>query len=359
MTTINRKEFLEALAPLKPAIPVRNSIEALTHIWFDGDYAYAHDGGLGVRVKFASDLELGVPGNLFLNMLAQTSGDSLEVSQAEGALTFKAGRSNVKMVTLPLDRRVWPYPDKPTGKATASLKASDGLLKGLERVFMVRPSNPKRMEHYAVCIFPFDKEMDLCVTDSRTLAVAPVTEAVTGKVNAIALPRSFAERVVAHCEDSPVIQMFEDHFRVEANDTITLYSNVFDTSDILDLPAFADKFCDEKKAPPFALPEGLRPALERAELLAGTEEPAITLQSNGKKLKLKGKFKFGELDEEFELTKILPKCTVVANIKLILAAKGADKMMLMKEGITLRGDEGFIYTLAAITSSTEETAETD
>lgn len=350
---VNRKEFLEALAPLKPAIQAQASIPALAHIWFDGEYAYAHDGGLGVRVKLDTPLRLGVSGTVFLGLLAQASADTLSLESSDNVLAFKAGRSNVKLATLPLEQKVWPYADEVrsssgTGKPVASLKATDAFLAGLKKVFLIRPSPKKRMEHYAVCIFPVGKtEMDLFVTDSRTLAVAAVPEPITGKVKAIALPRTFAEQLVAQCVEAPTVKMFSDHFRVEANAKVSLYSNVFDTTDILDLPGSAERFCDEEKATPFAIPDDLRPALERVALMAGSEEPLVLLHSSGKHLKLTGKFKFGELDEEFELVRPIPKCSVKASTKLILAPKGVDRMMLFKEGITLLGAEGFMYTLAA------------
>lgn len=356
---VNRKELLEALAPLKPALPSRTSIEALTHIWFDGEYVYAHDGGLGVRVKLQVPFRFGVSGSVFLGLLAQASADTLSLEPSDNVLAFKAGRSNVKLATLPLESRVWPYPDGTDARPVASLKATDAFLAALKQVFVVRPTNPKRMEHYAVCIFPAGKEMDLCVTDSRTLAVVPVAEAITGKVKALAIPRGFAEQLVSQCTDSPVVRMHGDYFHCAANEKVTLYSNVFDTTDILDLPKTADKFCDEKVAPPFALPEELRATLERVALMAGSEEPLVLLHTSGKKLKLTGKFKFGTLDEEFELAKALPKCTVKASTKLLLAPKDAEQMMLFKEGITLRGADGFIYALAAYGAEAAESEPTE
>src|SRR6185437_569843 len=118
----------------------------------DGDYVYATNGGLGIKAKFSSPLNCGVPGNLLLGLLNQASADTLEFEQSGSALTFKVGRSKMKLATLPIDRRVWRYPDKPTTKPLATIKVSEAFLKGLKRVFVLKPSAPKRMEHHAVCI---------------------------------------------------------------------------------------------------------------------------------------------------------------------------------------------------------------
>ena len=342
----NRKELLEALAPLKPALAGRSVVTELTHIWFDGKYAYAHDGGVGARVKVETPFKLGVPGSLLLGLLDQAGPEALELQEEEASLTFKAGRSNIKLATLPLENRVWPYPDKPTGKVLASLKVSKPFVTALKRVFVIRPANPKRMEHHAVCVFAVEKEMDLYTTDSMTLAVMPVKEPLEGKADSIAIPRSFAEQVVAQCQYDVELQMYADHFIVAASPTVTLYSNIFDTAEMLDLPAFADKYADDKAAPPFELPKEFSAALERVVLMAGAEDAVVTLQTSGKALALTGAFKLGELDEEFETIKSLPKCSVDVVAKTLLSVRDMDTMMISKNAVTLRGKDKFMYVLA-------------
>jgi len=343
----NRKELLEALEPLKPALAGRSVVTELTHIWFDGNYAYAHDNGCGARVKIETPFKLGVPGGLLLGLLGQNGPNDLTLDDEEASLTFKAGRSNVKLATLPFERRVWPYPEKSEGKTLATIKVSKLFLSALKRVFVVRPSNPKRMEHHAVCIFPVDKEMDLYTTDSKTLAVMPVAEPMTGKADCMAIPRSLAEQMVAQCKEGVQLRLFSDHFVVDASDKLTLYSNVFDTADILDLPSFADKYADEKAAPPFKIPEDFNATLDRVVLLAGAEDAVVTLQTDGKTLALTGAFKLGELDEEFEISKSVPKCGIDVVASTLLGVKDVDTMMVSKNAVTVRGRDKFMFVLSS------------
>jgi DNA polymerase III sliding clamp (beta) subunit (PCNA family) len=358
---IERKALLAALEPLKPAIAGRTVIKELTHVWFDGKFAYAHDGGMGIRVALETPFKLGVPGSLLLALLGQAGADNLMLEAADDALAFKSGRSNVKLVTLPIEQRVWPYPAKPEGKPVASLKVSEALVAGLRRVFVVRPSNPKRMEHHAVCVFPFDKDLDLYTTDSKQLAVMPVEAVLVGKVKNLAIPRPFAEQLASQCKgEGSELRMYEDHFVVQATEQVTLFSNVLDSSEMLDLPEFADKYCDEKAAPPIPIPEGLRPALERAVLMAGSEDPIVRIRTSGKVLQLSAEFaNTGELEEEFELTKALPKCSVNMVAKLLLAAKDVDRMMIMPSAINLRGKNGFMYIMAGHGSEAREEKKSD
>lgn len=343
---IERKELLAALEPLKPALATRSSVAELSHVWFDGEYAYAHDAGMGIRVRFESPLKFGVPGALLLGLVNQASADSLTLEETDDALAFKSGRSNVKLATLPVERKIWPYPAKPNSKPVASLKVSEDFLKALKRVFVVHPASPKRMEHHSVCLFAMQKEMDVYTTDSASLAFMPVEEPITGKVSSLAVPRPFAEQISAQCVAGATLEYYSDHYALEASDKISLYSNVFDTSGMEDLPSYADKHSDAAVSPPFEIPKELNATLERAVLMAGPEKSVVKLRTDGKKLFLKGKFKFGELDEEFALTASLPKVSIDVLANILLALKDVNRMMIAPEALTLRGEDGFMYIVA-------------
>jgi hypothetical protein len=349
---VSRKELLTALEPLKPAFAGRSVVTALTHIWFDGHYAYAHDGGVGARTKLETPFKLGVPGGLLLGLLGQSGPDDLTLTETDAALTFKAGRSNVKLATLPIDQRVWPYDKEGKEKAwpgpvKASLKVTKGFMTALKRVFVIRPANPKRMEHHAVCVFGIgDAEMDLFTTDSATLAVMSLVEPLGGKADSIAIPRSFAEQLATNCQYDKELKMYADHFVVEASPELTLYSNVYDTADILDLPGYAEKYADDKAAPSFPLPEEFSAALERVVLMAGLEDAVVSLHTEGKSLSLTGSFKLGELDDEFEVSKALPKCTVPVVAKTLLSVRDVNTISVGKHAVTLRGKDKFTYILA-------------
>ncbi len=131
--------------------------------------------------------------------------------------------------------------------------------------------------------------MDLFVTDSASLLVAPVFRAVDWFDEEYCdNPAKWRNRLQTNAKPDVELKMFADYFMVQASDKVTLYSNVFDTSEMLDLPTYADRFTDDKVAPPFKVPEGFTAALERAALLAGAEPPTVTLKSSGKALKLSG-----------------------------------------------------------------------
>jgi hypothetical protein len=345
---VSRKEFLKSLEPLKPAISGRSSITELSHIWFDGAYAYAYDGGMGVRVKLETPFKLGVSGALLLGLLGQAGGDEVNLEEGDDALVFRSGRSKAKLVAMPLDRRVWNYKDNV--EQVAAITMSKLFLEGLKRVMVVKPSSPKRMEHHGIALFPLENSLDLYTTDSATMAFMPVDETVKGEITSTVIPRGFAEQILAQVQPGAELFLLPACFVIEANPKVTLYSNVFDTSGILDFQGMVSKHADQKANKPFELPEGFTDALERAVLLAGPADPVVFIQTKGAALHMKGRFKFGQLDEDFELSSKQPNQQVALLADQLLRIKNVDQMSLSSEAGVLFGKDDFIFVSAVYTS---------
>lgn len=341
---LERKKLLEVLAPLKPALATPTVIAGQLQIWFDKEYAYAHDGGFGVRSVLETPFDFGVPGKLLLGLLESFAADEVLLEPKDTVLAFKVGKSTTKLTTLDKSARPRFYEEDP-GKPTNTIKVSRELVAGLRRVFMLRPANPKRLEHHGVCLFPVESEMDLFTTDSKSIAVAPVAQKYKGKK--LVIPRVFAEQLVAQCEENAELDIFRDHFRVNATDKVTLYSNLFDTEGMQDLPSQVDRAYDTKAAPLFGIPKGFDVALERAVLMAGSnEEPLVKLKTNGKKLVVSGEFRSGDFSEEFDVDKSLPDRTVEVLAKPLMTAAAVTQLMVGPNAVALRGNDDFLYFLA-------------
>jgi DNA polymerase III sliding clamp (beta) subunit (PCNA family) len=348
--SLSRKDTLAALELVKPAVSSTNdSIQERAHIWFGGGYVYGTNGGLGIKAKFESPFECGVPGGLLMGLLNQASGDTLEFKQeGNSALKFKAGRSSIKLATLPFGQMPWRFPEKPATKAICSIKVSADFIKGLKRVLALKASQPKRMEHHAVCIFKVDEEMDLyTIIGKESMSVIPVSEAMTGPAEKIALPRELANQIATQCKVGQTLNMYSDHFRVQASDKLELFSNVFDTSEMLDLPTFLDTYTNEKKFPSVDIPKDLIAGLERAVVLAGSDETKVTMKSEAKKLRLSGKFRFGEISEEFDLAKAPTATTVQVDARILLSIKDVKKFSMHPKAMSFFGADDFIYTVAS------------
>jgi hypothetical protein len=154
---------------------------------------------------------------------------------------------------------------------------------------------------------------------------------------------------VDQCEPGQTLKMYNDHFVIDvgSKSSTTLYSNVFDVTEMLDLPSYFDKFVTDK-TPVFKYPEGFGVALERAMLLAGNEESFIQFKASAKTLALSGKFALGQLDEEFALSKSMPKSQIRIDAKVLSSVKGVSEMSVTDSVAILFGDKenDFTYVIA-------------
>lgn len=342
---VSRKSFLEALEPLKSAISSRSSVVETTQIWFDGQQAYAYDGGLGISTKLEMPFKFGVTGKLLLELLSSATSENLVLETADDNLVVNWGKSRVKLVTLPFERCPWPYA-RGGGKPDTVFTASEAFLAAMRQAFLIRPTNPRRMEHYAVCVYPMNQELEVCITDSKSIALAIVEESLEGKQQPLAIPRVFAEQLVSQCKDSPSVLLYFDHFEVQANERVALFSNVFDTSSMLNIPKTAAELI-EGMPPSFAVPKEFWQALNTAVIVAGNEEPVVTLQVEDRTLHLKGTFGRGQLNEEFILAEKASKASIKVVAKSLLLAEKAQYMTLSEKVIILVDDAGLCFILAA------------
>ena len=235
-------------------------------------------------------------------------------------------------------RRPQFYPSD--GKPKASMSFSKELAAGLRRVLVLKPAKVKRLEHSGVCIFAAGKELELYTTDSRSLALMPVAQ--KSPLDRLLLPRIFVEQLLTQCGENTPIEIHDNYFCARA-EQVTVYSSVQDTTAMLDLPKHADRLSDAKF---FLIPEGFVEELQRAVLLAGPDEPIVSLQITGKKLMLRGELKLGVLAGEFDLGKSLPECSVLVNVEPLLVVPSVDEMMISSGAVALRGKDDFMFFVA-------------
>jgi hypothetical protein len=347
---IERKLLLATLEPLKAALSQGNQ-PSYRRFWFDGKHVSAHDGGVGVRIALATPFKLGVEGALMLSLLNQLTGNEVQLDDKEDHLVIRTGKTGgTKLATMDIKGRLWPYPEhlgdaEDTGRAVASMKVTEAFVSALRQVMVVRPSKPRRTEHYSVCIYPVKEGADLYTTDSHVLAVMGISEFIDGDAKVIALPRAIAELVASRGGRGTTLYQYPDHFFTQATERMEFYCNVLDTTNLMDLPMLVYRHYDSQDVPEMDIPEEFNAALERACLLA-EKEPVVKLQLEGKTLTVSAVGKRGEMDETFKMSKEVPKASMNFVASEFLKAGAVTRMQLTPTSLNLIGKNGFVYILA-------------
>jgi hypothetical protein len=343
---VERENFIAALARLKPALASGGVIQELSHVWFDEKFAYAYDGGFGIKLKLPSELKCGVPGTALLSLLGTSALDEVELEPSGAALQVKLGKSTSKLAALDGERMVWPFPAK-VAKARPT-ELDETFIEGLRKTLFVKASSPTRLEHHGVMVCRVKADLHLFATDSATMVRVIVKDAGTGaSFDKALLPRDFAEQIVAQSPEGVKLFVLDDCMIAEGAG-VTFYSNVLDISAAEDLGAIVDGQLEEHPKA-VALPAGLESTLARAEILSGSEEAAVELAAESAGLKVSGSYKLGTFSESLPLEGKLPSAKL--RIRAEQLRKGlthAEEFSLTKGSLVLRGTPEFVYVISPL-----------
>lgn len=346
---IERDKFLVQLERLKDAIPPKNEIPAFTHIWFDGKYARACNGGLGIQVPLETDFKLGVPGRTLLGLMQGTAVNEITTKESSAGLTLQIGRSRVNLATLPIEGLAWNFPDTLSHK-TPFLEMTEEFLDGLRRVLFVKVAHKARVEHWGVTLFPEGDNVSLVTTNSRTMAQVTVAAKLPKQAVRAVLPRPFVEQIVAQCAPHAKLYVLSDCL-IALDDNVRLFSTLLDNEAVTDMPALIKRYVGDGQTR-FTIPVGVGETIQRAALLSSQEkdkeEVTILLGASEEGLSLEGDFTLGTVSETFELDGSAEEREIRLNLpEFQNCLKEAEEISLLKGACALFGANGFTCLIAA------------
>jgi DNA polymerase III sliding clamp (beta) subunit (PCNA family) len=345
---IDREVFAGSLARVKPALSSGGVVKELTYLWFDKKHVLAYDGGFGIQLKLATELECGVPGRVLTDLLSTSPLKEATLEPNGEALNVKFGRSTSKVAVLDASSKVWPFPGKlPRNAEPTAL--DENFMEALRKTLFVKASPATRVEHHGVLVQKQKKDLVLYSTDSATMAQAVVKGAGAGVgFEKTLLPRAFAEQLVAQTPEGVDLYVLDDCL-IAAGEGVTFYSNVLDLSAAHDL---AGVVASTQKAQPEGvdLPAGLQEALDRAIILAAKDPdgPIISLGVDRGKLTILGDYNLGKLDEQLELEGTHPNGRLKIKATLLARALAYGEQFSLNENALVLSSPGFTYIVASL-----------
>ena len=344
---IERKSLVAALERVKPALQASGKIESFKHVWIDGQRLYAYNGGLGIRVKWKTDLEpCGINGAVLLGLLQSSGAEEVTLDQENNAqLALKMGRATTKLSRLDADGNPWPFPFRITG-TPLSLELTEELIEGLKHAQIVKSANPQRVEHYGITIFPGKDKVALYSSTGEIIAEVFVKGKISKELERTVLPFGFVSQLLAFDVGSKII--FTSDFIIAESNGIQVCSNLLDSSDVYDLPEVVNTTVtgEEKRV---ALPEGFGETMKRAEILAGAEgnSSCIYLSHNKRELEVKGDLKYGVLQDKFPVS-VTGSAKLKVSLDHILGLYGeAEEVAVTEKVLLLYGQGESLYVVAA------------
>lgn len=347
---VDREEFVAALVRVKPALSSGGRVAALSHIWFDEKAVYAFDGGFGIRLALKTELNCGVPGSALMGLLGTSALKEAELEVGENALRVKFGKSTSKLATLEPDASAWRFPVT-LPKKKEPVKLDELFMEALRKTLFVKASSPERVEHYGVIVQKRKRDLFLGSADKIAIASAVVKGAAADvEFERVIFPRTFAEQLVAQSPEGVDLYVLggDSNCLVAVGDGITFYSNMMDLADADNLDELVSR---QRKTHPEAvpLPAGFEAALNRAEILAGREEPVVELETVKGALNVSGDYGLGQLDEKLDLEETLPAAKFRAKAGVLRRALPySESFSITKNTLLMSGADGFTYVVGSL-----------
>lgn len=305
--TVERKELKAALDEVKPAIASSGSTPELKHVWWDGTYLYGYNGALGIKVPWKWDLPPGgVLASVLLGVLDSSSTEQVSLASSAGSLTVRVGKATAKLQALESTANPWPF-KAATKSAQFSVELTQELADGLKRARIIKASNPVRVEHYGIVLFPTKEFMCLYSTDSKTMVEVQVDGKFDKELNKLVLPHAYVQQILGLKISSQIYFMADAIVAVEEGG-VQVCSNMLDVSEVWDLPKLAGDLAKDTEDSVIALPEGWQESLNRAGALAGSEESLLKLvvSPKNKEITLTGRLAYGTLEERLSIIGKVP-----------------------------------------------------
>jgi DNA polymerase III sliding clamp (beta) subunit (PCNA family) len=260
-----RKDLLERLDLITPALASHDLIPILTHFCFTGTEIVAFSDQIGASVPFKSEFRGGVPGVTMLQLLKASKAKDVELLAAENELQIKAASSRFKLPVLSPKSFVFEIP-KPTERVLpVPIKQFTAALDGCLRSVTADTSVPDQM---GVTLLVEGSDLLLFSTNDATLSfsrlkmsgVAPFKSRVT-------LPTLFCQQVVALSKalKDVKLEVHDDHAMLTSNRGVVCFGKLIHVEKPVDFGAMAQqslpKGLDKKLRP---IPSKLRLVIERA-----------------------------------------------------------------------------------------------
>jgi DNA polymerase III sliding clamp (beta) subunit (PCNA family) len=308
---INRVELLKKLTMAKPAVSAQAYIPILSHFMFDGDSVTAYNDINAITVLCDTGIHGCLPAELLIKTLSSFSSDAVLFVQDTGQVIVSAGRSKIKLPTLPAadfpySPNKWQHgaSNKKEDKCIGSFKMTDVMLKGLKKCLIGVGTDTAHPATMGVTLDPMYSKTQAAFysTDNTTLSRFLFNTAmeIPGDMHVI-MPTFFCNQILSLVKGTEAveIEIYAGSLVAIFADGTLLFTKTIADLEPMDFPKVIDKYMDTDSGKTLDIPDVFDQSIERALLIQSAEPNKTTLVTvENKKLVLESVSKYGESRDE-------------------------------------------------------------
>ena len=346
-----RKDLLDKLQIVAPALANNDLVPVLSHFWFTGSQVLAYNDQIAISVPCKTDFKGAVPGAIFISLLKNSKAKEVELSLNDNELLIKAASSRFKLPILPPKDFVFEIP----ALKTVSPIPMKGFIDGIKGCLRSVSTDTSTADQLGITLIPNDgKLLQLFSTNSATISTTNVAMPSKLPFKRAVLSGLFCQQMVniAASGKEAKIEIDQEHSLFTCGG-IALYGRPINIEKPIPFveTVQAELPKNYQKAL-VSIPSKMKLMLERAIIVTDSPVEQTTTAISVKE----GKMRFTSKSGRGEVTDTIlvepGQKDVVMNIhcRHIKAGYGAFDKMLVTESCFLmtQGDGGSLYLIAAV-----------
>jgi len=360
---LRRKALLSALRAVRPALAEgTNQLEALSHVWFDGETVSAFDGSLGIQVALKTDFKGGVLGDKMLSIVDKSEATEFELTEGPDENLIMVGRNEkeeteqVKFALRSITEWFWAPPDIDV----PVFELGEGFIDGVKSLmFSVGTSKESIPKERGVTIIQSNKSIDMCSTDRQTLSwvVLNTDHPVLTQSRSVIIPTLFCEQLTKFKEGSRLMvdtmtANLTGEIKLDDTEsaTVSMYGKLVEEDEPMELNTIAENF-EVETAERIAIPSRMRSSLDQAVVLVGPGQALdmrVGADKEGNYITFAAHSPYGEFDDVIWFSGDHRKVKLKVDAALLRRGiEGRKELSVSERGIVATGPDNFVHVVVA------------
>jgi len=342
---MNRKQLIETLELVKPALADDGLVPIFTNFCFDDNVVYAYKDRLGIVATCAVGETFAVNGKTMLDLLKTSSVTEVEFQLVDDQLLMTAGKSKMKLPYMGKSEFLFEEPEDE--KWDIMLSIDEHMLHGLE-LCLVTSSNDATMPALMGVTIKGGKTSYFYSCDGDALSRYQLEES-SSKSAQFTIPNEFCKALlnISDKTGNRAGQLYVNQEWVLAElDNYKIFGRIIENPEPLDFEKQISKVL--KSTPNFvSVPDTLESALNRARVLADPESKPTVLSIEKGKLKVKTETHLGVANDTLKIDESHKPVEASVSAKLVSRAIGiCDEFALFEACTVYRSGEDFFLLIA-------------
>lgn len=349
MMTMGRKELLDTLGIVRPALATTNLIQFMTHLRFSARDVTAYNDQIGISTPMpAGGLAGVVPGATLLSMLAASGAKEVELSASpdEPNILLKLAGAKLKLPLLAGEAFLF---EMPAAKG-ASLPVDKALVDAIRGCLRSTSQDTSVPDQLGITLIPKKKSIDLYSVNGASLSRATVPVAEQVLKERVVLSAPFCEQMVrlAAGDKKPTLVLASDHALFKTAAGTRLFGKYVDVPKPLDFEGqLAEVLPDDLDQASVPVPKALGLALDRALIMSDPSGERVysQLAVKSEAMILTTKSAKGEIVDRVRVPKH-PDVAVSTDAQWLKVGCEAFDHVLVTEGAVIFGRGRSVYLVS-------------